>query len=121
MKNQSLWKRLTFALRGVRAALLGEASFQTELFLAVGAAALFAFIRPPLIWIALFALSVGMLLAFELINTALERLADRIHPEKHLSIQTAKDCAAGAVWVASLATAIVGMLTVVVGLGWLRP
>ena len=121
MKNQSFWRRFKFALNGVRVAASSEASFRTELVLGLGAAAVFALIRPPLIWIALCVLSAGALLALELLNTALERLADRLHPESHASIRIAKDCAAGAVCIASFASVIVGILTVIVGLGWSQP
>ena len=54
--------------------------------------------------------------AAELLNTALEHLADRLHPEQHPTIQAAKDCAAAAVLVASLAAVLIGLLTLAVGL-----
>jgi len=41
-------------------------------------------------------------LAAELANTAVERLADRLHPERHPEIKLVKDCLAAAVLVASL-------------------
>jgi len=119
-KNQSFWRRLAFALCGIRVAIRGEASFQIQLLLGLVAAAVFAVIRPPLVWVALCALSAGAVLALELLNTALERLADRLHPEKHAAIQEAKDCAAGAVLLAAIAAAIIGALTVAVSLGWLK-
>ncbi|HEX4153956.1 MAG TPA: diacylglycerol kinase [Steroidobacteraceae bacterium] len=121
MKNQSFWTRFKYSLNGIRVAAFQEASFQTESVLGLAAIVIFAWLRPPLIWIALCVLSAGTSLALELVNTALERLADRLHPENHLSIQIAKDCAAGAVTVASFASAILGILTVLVGLGWLKP
>jgi undecaprenol kinase len=46
-------------------------------------------------------------LAAELLNTALERVIDHLHPESHPSIKIAKDCAAGAVLVLSLAAVAV--------------
>ncbi len=121
MKNQSFPKRLRFALLGIRVAILDEASFQTQLLLGVAAAVVLALLRPPLVWVALCVLSAGLVLALELVNTALERLADRLHPENHIAIQTAKDCAAGAVLLASTTAVIIAILTVAVGLGWLKP
>lgn len=120
MKNQSFWTRFKFSLNGIRIAAVEESSFQTELLIALAAIVLFAVLRPPLIWIALCVVSAATSLALELVNTSLERLADRLHPESHSSIQIAKDCAAGAVCVASFASAIIGTLTVLVGIGWLR-
>jgi len=120
VKNQSFWRRLAFACRGIRAAAAGEASIKSQLLIGLAAAAILAATRPPLVWVALCVLSAGAVLALELVNTALERLADRLHPENHLAIQTAKDCAAGAVLLASIAAAVIGVLTVAVGLGWLK-
>ena len=51
---------------------------------------------------ALFLLSIGGVLTAELMNTALECIVDRLHPETHPVIARAKDCAAGAVLVMSL-------------------
>ena len=42
--------------------------------------------------------SVGVLTA-ELLNTAIEHLADHLHPEVHPKIRVVKDCAAAAVLV----------------------
>ncbi len=49
-------------------------------------------------------------------NTALEHLADRLHPELHPSIRAAKDCAAAAVLIASIAAVLIGVMTVAVAL-----
>jgi undecaprenol kinase len=106
---------------GIRVAILDEASFQTQLLLAFAAAVVFALLRPPLVWVAMCILSAGTVLALELVNTALERLADRLHPESHVAIQTAKDCAAGAVLLASATAAVIAILTIGVSLGWLKP
>ena len=45
----------------------------------------------------------------ELANTALETLADHLHPDHHPEIGVAKDVAAGAVLVATLLTIGVGV------------
>ena len=120
MKNQPFRHRFGFAWNGIRVAATQEASFRTELAIGAAAVALFAYLRPPAVWIALCVLSAAVSLGLELVNTALERLADRLHPERHEAIQIAKDCAAGAVWVSSAASAVIGILTVLVALGWLK-
>lgn len=94
--------------------------FRTQAVLGLVAVVALAAARPPLLWVALWILSAASVLAFELVNTALERLADRLHPEVHPAIQAAKDCAAGAVLLASTAALIVGALAMAVGLGWVR-
>ena len=59
-------------------------------------------VRPSPAWCAVMILTVAMVLAAELFNTALEHLADHLHPEQHPRIKIVKDCAAGAVLVISL-------------------
>ena len=44
----------------------------------------------------------GLILALELINTALELALDHLHPAQHPAIEAAKDCAAGAVLMLSI-------------------
>jgi undecaprenol kinase len=58
--------------------------------------------RPEPLWWALVALTSSAVIAAELFNTALESLADHLHPEQHAQIRIAKDCAAAAVLVAAL-------------------
>jgi undecaprenol kinase len=120
MKNQAFWRRLAFAVVGIRATIRSEASFRAQLLLGLAAAVVLALVRPPLIWLAMCFMSASVVLALELVNTALEHLADRLHPERHIAIQRAKDCAAAAVLLASIAAVVIGGLTVAVGLGWLR-
>lgn len=57
---------------------------------------------------ALIALAAGMVLSAEAMNTALEKLADRLSPGRHPLIRDAKDLAAAAVLLASLAAVVVG-------------
>lgn len=56
------------------------------------------------------ALCIGMVLAAETLNSALEVLADAVHPEEHPLIGKAKDASAGAVLLVSLAAGVVGAI-----------
>lgn len=53
---------------------------------------------------------IGLVWFAEMINTAFEHLCDLIQPDHHISVQHAKDIAAGAVLVTSLTAAIIGLL-----------
>jgi undecaprenol kinase len=112
MKNRSFAERLGFALAGITEVWRREASFRTQVWFAVLAALITAALRPGLVWAALVALSVGLVLALELLNSALEYLIDRVHPDQAAEIGRAKDAAAGAVLIASAAAAIIGLLMV---------
>ena len=102
MKNQSFFRRLGFALQGLRSAWRQEASFRFQGRMALGVVALLALLRPPALWWALLLMNCALVLAAELFNTALEHTLDHLHPEIHPAIKVAKDCAAGAVLVFSL-------------------
>ena len=58
-----------------------------------------AYLRPAPVWWALVLLISSAVIAAELINTAIERLADQLQPEPHPQIRIVKDCAAAAVLV----------------------
>jgi diacylglycerol kinase (ATP) len=72
-----------------------------------------AYLRPPAVWWALVSLCAAVVLAAELFNTALEHLADHLHPEQHPQIRIVKDCAAAAVLCAAVGAVGVGVAFVV--------
>ena len=52
----------------------------------------------------------GLVMALELVNTAVEAVVDLVTTERHPLAKTAKDTAAGAVLIAAIMAAIVGLL-----------
>jgi diacylglycerol kinase (ATP) len=112
-KRQPFDRRLRFAVNGIATVASRERSFRSQLGLGAAAAVAGAAVRPGLVWCALLALSIGLVLALECLNAALEYALDRLHPELHPEIGRAKDAAAGAVLIASLAAACVGGLMLI--------
>ena len=110
MKNAPFLVRLGFALDGLRAVFARERSFRTQCVCALGAGLAVAGLRPGFVWAALIALAVALVLALELVNSALEYLIDEVHPGLAPQIKIAKDAAAGAVLVASAGAGVVGAL-----------
>jgi undecaprenol kinase len=110
MKNRSFRHRLGFAVAGIVTVWQSERSFRTQVAMASVVLALTAALRPGLLWAAAVALAVGLVLALELLNSALEAMIDYVHPEIAPAIKIAKDAAAGAVLVASISAAGVGVL-----------
>jgi diacylglycerol kinase (ATP) len=108
VKAQSFRARLGFAFAGIRVVFRREQSFRIQSLLGLAAAAVTAALRPGWVWAALVALSIGLVFAAELANGALEYLIDHVHPEIHDEIKYAKDAAAGAVLLTSMAAACVG-------------
>jgi diacylglycerol kinase (ATP) len=107
MKNQPFASRLGFALGGLRFALHSERSFRIHLLAVAVVFAALLWLRPAPLWWAVVALACAIVLAAELINTAIEHLADHLHPEIHPGIKRVKDCAAAAVLVASVCALLV--------------
>src|SRR3954465_10460218 len=103
MKNQPFHRRVRFALSGIRVAFRTESSFRTQCGFLLAALMLLLVLRPKPVWWALVVLVSAATLAAELVNTALELVVDRLHPELHPVIARAKDCAAGAVLILSFA------------------
>lgn len=60
-------------------------------------------------WVVQF-LAIGMVMSVEAINTAIEEIANFIHPEFHVKIGLIKDISAGAVFIASIFASIVGLI-----------
>ncbi len=112
-KNLSFHRRLAFALAGLSHALRGERSVQAQLVMLLVVLAVLVSVRPPAVWWALVSLSAAAVLAAELFNTAIESLADHLHPEIHPQIRVVKDCAAAAVLCASLGAIGVGIALLV--------
>lgn len=63
-------------------------------------------------WIAL-VLAVGLVWTAEALNTAIEHLADAVHPQKHPLVGKAKDVGAGGVLLAAIAAFVVALLVYV--------
>lgn len=104
MKNKPFHQKLRYALGGIRTAFKTESSFRKQCVLAGGAILILVVLRPHPVWWALVFVSIAAVLAAELINTSLEFVIDLLHPEQHPMIAKAKDCAAGAVLIFSLAS-----------------
>lgn len=109
MKNRSLFERTGFALAGWCAAFKRERSFRAHAMVVVVTVIVLLLVRPEPLWWAFVALTCGLVLAIELVNSALEALADHLNPAIHPEIKAVKDMLAGAVLAVSLA-AVVGAI-----------
>jgi diacylglycerol kinase len=60
-------------------------------------------------WIAIL-LCIGFVWTMELINTAIEKIMDHLHPEMHPGVKLIKDMAAGAVLIAAIISFIIALI-----------
>lgn len=101
--NNSLhrvWKACGYSLAGLRAAWQQEAAFRLEVYLLIP-------LLPSALWLgktglekAVLCASLLLVLIAELLNSALEALADRFGSEWNALIRRAKDCGSAAVFIA---------------------
>jgi len=112
-KNFSIKKRVQsfkYAFNGLRTLLCEEHNSWIHLFITVCVvAAGFVFNISSLEWIAV-TLCIGIVFALELVNTAIENLANFVSKEYHELIKKVKDLAAAAVLIAAIAAAIIGLI-----------
>jgi len=99
-----------FAVRGIAELLRSHSNARIHLGATIAVIATSFLLRISAgEWAALI-LATGLVWTAEALNTAVELLADRITPARDEQIRRAKDVAAGAVLLASIAAAITGVL-----------
>ncbi len=110
-ENHPTFRRsFLFAIQGFRTALRTERNIKVMLGGGVFALFMGIILRfQPLEW-AIVILCCGVVVAAELLNTAVETVVDLVSPEYHPLAGRAKDIAAGAVWSLCLIVAIVGLI-----------
>lgn len=100
------WRSAGFAWAGIAHSYRTQPNFRIETWAAVLALALAVWLRAPL---APIALACALVLALELVNTAVEAVVDLVSPKPHPLAGVAKDAAAAAVLLASLGAVVVGL------------
>ncbi len=99
-----------YAFRGIFYMIRTQHNFWIQMTIGILTLALgFLFKISPLEWGQVL-LCMGMVLAAETFNSAVEALTDALHPEHDPRIGRVKDLAAGAVLIAALAAAGVGIV-----------
>jgi diacylglycerol kinase (ATP) len=100
---------LGFAINGIRLAFFRERSFRYHVVSCAGVLLALLLTRPAVIWWAIGVLTIGLVVTAELINAAMETLADHVHPEHHNEIKAVKDIAAAAVLISSITAFLVAV------------
>ena len=116
-KTPSVLRQLGFALNGLRYAWQNERGFRRQLYGALAMAATLVILMPSPVWWAMAALASSLLLALELINTAIERSMDVVDRRIREDIKVIKDMAAAAVIVVSIGTLFLGLAMIAVHFG----
>lgn len=112
MKNQSIWKKLKFAFNGIIYATKNEHNMQRHIISTLMVICLFYYLQISIFWWALVILCIGLIIAAELLNSAIEDLIDYLHPEIHEKVGKVKDMLAGMVLVLSITALLIGFLAI---------
>lgn len=103
-------KSMTFALKGAFKLVTTEHSVMVQFSLAIVlTVAGFYFCISNTEWMFQ-TLAIGLVLSIEGLNTAIEKVADFIHPDYHKKIGFIKDIAAGAVFFAAMTAIAIGLI-----------
>ncbi|WP_134089881.1 diacylglycerol kinase family protein [Olivibacter sp. XZL3] len=103
-------RALKFAFHGIRDSFKTERNFRIQVAFAVGAAILGGLLGiNPAEWLWI-GLSIFLVLAAELFNTALEAVTDLASPAKHNLAKKAKDAAAAGVLMLAIFSIICGFI-----------
>jgi diacylglycerol kinase (ATP) len=109
---QRIWRATRNTVNGLRAAASSEAAFRQEL-IGLALAVPLALVIATTVWTALALIGVVLaVLIVELLNTAIEKLADRVTLEHDPMIGRVKDMGSAAVGLALLIAALVWLLAI---------
>lgn len=104
----NLWVSFTYAWAGVIYAFRTQRNFRIHTVIAVVAIAFGIGLQISRVEMAVIALTCALVMVLELVNTALESVVDlTVEQSYHELAKVAKDCAAGAVLVAAIASIFV--------------
>lgn len=107
LKNRM--KSFGYAIKGLKA-LFTEPNLVIHLCAAILAIIAGLILKISATHWAIITLIIALVISLELINTALEKLIDHLHPNQHPIIGKVKDIAAGAVLIAALGAIIIAGL-----------
>ncbi len=112
-RHFSLRKRVAsfgFAFRGIRLLITEEHNAWIHCFAAISVVIAGVFLNLSALEWMIIAIVIGVVLAMEAINTAIEILCDLVKPEYNEKIRHIKDLAAGAVLFSGISAAITGLI-----------
>lgn len=108
-KSHSFFSSFKHAGRGLAAGIIFEDSLRRQAAVFVIMITLALWLHATIGQFVVLLVASAAVVASELINSALEAVADALHPDFSYKIQQAKDMAAAAVLVTSLAAALIGL------------
>lgn len=112
LKNQgksSFSESVGHALDGIQYTTTHERNFRIEIMFAIMVSIASFIFKISIVEWCLLVLVIGMVLALELVNTAIERCVDLVTKDYKELAKNAKDIAAGAVFIMSMFSVVLGI------------
>ncbi len=106
----TLFSSFGYAFAGLRYCLVTQRNFRIHIAGAITGAIVGLLLNLSLTEWAVFATTVALVLAAEMVNTMVESLVDLVTTEYHPLAKVAKDVAAGIVLLTAIASVVVGLL-----------
>jgi len=103
-------KAFKYAFKGAFYLLRTEASIKVQVFCALAVCILGFYFEITTIEWCIQLLAIALVLAVEGLNSAIEKIADFVHPDYHKKIGIIKDVSAGAVTFAAVIAAVIGFI-----------
>lgn len=108
--KSTFYKSVGYALDGIEYAINHERNIKLEILAAIVASVMGFLLHITVIEWLILMLLIATILAFELINTAIERTVDLVTKDYHELARVSKDMAAGAVLILSCFAIIMGIV-----------
>ncbi|WP_376791320.1 diacylglycerol kinase family protein [Thermoflexus sp.] len=109
MRARTLWESFGFAFAGLRYAWRTQRNLRIHAAIAAAVAVLAMLFRFDALRWAILILTIAMVWAAELLNTALEAIVDLASPSPHPLARIAKDVSAGMVMLCAMASILIGL------------
>jgi len=103
-------KSFVFAFNGLKDCILHEKNFQVQFVVSIIVLALGIFFQLSRMEWVIILLCFAVVLSFEIINSAIEKLCDLVCPTFNLTIKKVKDMSASAVLLAAIISFIIGCI-----------
>lgn len=106
-KYRPISEKIADSLSGLKKGWLHDSAIRSHAIFSVLGLIALAIARPHVAWVLAFVVLLVTGVAIELVNDAVERLLDRLHPDTDPAIGAAKDMTSAAAFVINAAAAVV--------------
>ena len=107
---QRLIRSFGYAWEGIRHCFTHEPNFKIHVGFAAAAASMCILLQLTFTEWAVILICIAMVIAMEMVNTAVEHLCNLVYPSQSQVIKKIKDMAAGAVLICAMVAAICGLI-----------